>query len=93
MLKTFKNSEYKSDRYLCDALIDGIIAHKDLQNEEAYKELDLCLKDTWESSVVNKAQWSAYFLNLQKILIYAGKLERSWILAVVLVWVFCCCMR
>ena len=66
MLKTFKNSEYKSDRYLCDALIDGIIAHKDLQNEEAYKELDLCLKDTWESSVVNKARWSAYFLNLQK---------------------------
>lgn len=66
MLKTFKNSEYKSDRYLCNALIDGIIAHKDLQNEEAYKELDLCLKDTWESSIVNKARWSAYFLNLQK---------------------------
>ena len=65
-LQHFIDSPYKSDNYLVDAVIDGIWRHPDLQNEEAYKELDLCLSDTWISSQVNKAQWSAYFLNLQK---------------------------
>ena len=67
-LEKFLNSEYKSDRYLVNAVIDGIKRHKDLQNEEAYRELELCLQDTWVSSQVNKAQWSAYFLNLQRII-------------------------
>jgi DNA polymerase III, alpha subunit len=49
-------------------VIDGIKQHEDLQNEEAYKELDLCLQDTWISSQVNKASWAAYFLNLQRII-------------------------
>lgn len=67
-LKKFKNSEFLSDRWLVGAVIDGIANHKDLQNDEAYKELELCLEDTWISSQVNKAQWSAYFLNLQRII-------------------------
>lgn len=67
-LKLFNESPYKSDNYLVDAVIDGIDKHPDLQNEEAYKELNLCLEDTWISSQVNKAQWSAYFLNLQKVI-------------------------
>ena len=68
MLKTFSESPYKADRYLADAIIDGIKRHPDLQNEEAYKEIDLCLEDTWISSEVNKARWSAYYLNLQNII-------------------------
>ena len=66
-LKKFVDSSYKSDNVLVDALIDGIKAHEDLQNEKAYEAINTCLNMTWESSEVNKAQWSAYYLNLQKI--------------------------
>ena len=65
-LQKFVESPYRSDRYLVDAIIDGIENHPDLQNEEAYAELEDNLQRTWESSEVNKARWSAYFLNLQK---------------------------
>ena len=64
MLETFANSEYESDRYLVDAIWDGIVRHKDLQNQEAYDEINACLEDTWVSSEVNKARWSAYYLKL-----------------------------
>lgn len=65
-LEKFLNSEYKSDKYLVNAVIDGIKRHPDLQNEEAYAALEDNLQRTWESSEVNKARWSAYYLNLQK---------------------------
>ena len=68
MLETFANSEYESDRYLVDAIWDGIVRHKDLQNQEAYDEINACLEDTWISSNVNNARWSAYYLNLQNII-------------------------
>ena len=67
-LINFIKSIHKADNQLALALIDGIEKHSDLQNEEAYKALDECLSMTWESSQVNKALWSAYFLNLQKII-------------------------
>lgn len=67
-LINFIKSIHESDRQLVLALIDGIEKHEDLQNEQAYKALDECLGMTWESSRVNNAQWSAYFLNLQKII-------------------------
>lgn len=67
-LNSFIKSDYEADRQLVLALIDGIEKHEDLQNDQAYKALDECLSMTWESSQVNKAQWSAYFLNLQKII-------------------------
>ena len=67
-IKKFVTSPYKADNILIDALIKGIKKHKDLQNEKAYKALNECLEMTWESSQVNNAQWSAYFLNLQKII-------------------------
>ena len=67
-LQDFYYSEHDSDYKLALALIDGIKKHEDLQNEEAYKALNECLEMTWESSEVNKAQWSAYFLNLQHII-------------------------
>ena len=65
-LDKFIKSEHKSDKYLVDAVIEGIKTHKDLQNDEAMAELEDNLQRTWESSEVNKARWSAYFLNLQK---------------------------
>jgi len=64
----FIKSEYKADRTLVMALIEGIKKHEDLQNVDAFDALNECLEMTWESSQVNKAQWSAYFLNLQKII-------------------------
>ena len=67
-LEKFLNSPYTADRELFFAVIDGIKKHEDLQNDKAYAALNECLEMTWESSQVNKAQWSAYFLNLQKII-------------------------
>ena len=68
MLETFLDSKYEADRYLVNAVIDGIKRHKDLQNKEAYDEINACLEDTWVSSNVNNARWSAYYLNLQNII-------------------------
>lgn len=68
MLETFAESEYESDRYLVKAIIHGIDIHLDLQNQEAYDEINACLEDTWVSSNVNNARWSAYYLNLQNII-------------------------
>ena len=68
MLQTFYNSEYEADRYLVNAVLDGIKRHKDLQNQAAYDEINACLEDTWVSSNVNNARWSAYYLNLQNII-------------------------
>ena len=67
-LEKFFLSENKADQQLVYALIDGIEKHNDLQNEEAYNELNSNLEITWKSSEVNKAHWSAYFLNLQHII-------------------------
>ena len=68
MLGTFRNSTYGADRYLSYAIINGINKHPDLQNKEAYDEINACLEDTWVSSNVNNARWSAYYLNLQNII-------------------------
>ena len=40
--------------------------------KESYDEINDNLRITWVSSEVNKAHWSAYFLNLQKII------DRCW---------------
>ena len=66
--KTFLNSDYVGDRVLVKAIISGILSHSDLQNKEAYDEINSNLETTWISSNVNKAHWSAYYLNLQKII-------------------------
>lgn len=68
MLENFWKSEYDGDKYLANAIIDGINRHKECDNQESYDEINECLKMTWESSEVNKAHWSAYFLNLQRII-------------------------
>ena len=67
-MKKFMESDFEGDHILCDAIIAGIESHPDLQNEEAYNEINSNLEMTWISSEVNKAHWSAYYLNLQKII-------------------------
>ena len=67
-IEKFITSPYHEDNVLVNAVIDGISAHEDLQNQEAYKAINECLEMTWISSEVNKARWSAYYLNLQKII-------------------------
>jgi DNA polymerase-3 subunit alpha len=68
MLNTFAKSEHNADRMLVYAIIDGIESHPDLQNQRAYDEINMNLEMTWVSSNVNNARWSAYYLNLQKII-------------------------
>jgi len=68
MLETFSKSEHEADRYLVNAIIEGIYHHPDLDNQDAFDEINACLEDTWVSSEVNKARWSAYYLNLQNII-------------------------
>ena len=68
MLETFLNSEHPADRKLVFAILDGINNHPDLQNQQAYDEINMNLEMTWVSSNVNNARWSAYYLNLQKII-------------------------
>lgn len=67
-IEKFIKSPYRSDNVLVNAIIDGIYEHEDLQNKEAYGAINECLEMTWISSEVNKARWSAYYLNLQKII-------------------------
>lgn len=66
-LEKFWNSEYEGDNELADAICLKLMEDKTLQNKETYDEINACLEMTWISSEVNKTHWSAYFLNLQKI--------------------------
>lgn len=66
-LKTFMESDYVGDHRLCDLIVTSIEEHEDLQCQEAYDEINSNLEATWKSSLANKVHWSAYFLNLQKI--------------------------
>lgn len=67
-LKKFLASDKKANQELVYATLEGIRKHSDLQNDEAYAAIEECLDMTWVSSEVNKAEWSAYYLNLQKII-------------------------
>ena len=67
-LKNFYESDFDGDNLLAVKVIEKISGDITLQTEEAYAELNSNLKTTWISSEVNKAHWSAYFLNLEKIL-------------------------
>lgn len=68
MLETFNRSDFIGDRELVKAVLDGIESHPDLQNQRAYDEINSNLEMTWISSEVNKAHWSSYYLNIQKII-------------------------
>ena len=67
-LKDFLKSDFEGDQVLARSIIARIQDDERLQNEETYQEVNNNLDATWESSKVNKANWSAYFLNLQRII-------------------------
>ena len=67
-LGTFWSSDYEGDQELADAIVLRINSDERLQNFEIYDAVNECLEMTWISSEVNKTHWSAYYLNLQKII-------------------------
>ena len=68
-LKTFmEDSDYEDDHKLCKLIIDKLNEDERLRTKESYDEINDNLRITWVSSNVNKAHWSSYFVNLQKII-------------------------
>lgn len=67
-LENFWDSDYEGDQELADAIVLRLEKDKRLQTTEIYDAVNECLRMTWISSEVNKAHWSAYYLNLQKII-------------------------
>lgn len=67
-LKTFYDSDFIGDKRLVELIVDKISLDPRLQTKEIYDEINDNLRITWVSSKVNKAHWSAYFLNLQQII-------------------------
>lgn len=68
--KNFKKSKDVADRTIIRAIVDALERKEDLQNKRAMEEINLNLQMIRESSKVNKASWSSYLLNLQKIVDY-----------------------
>lgn len=64
-LKIFAKSSYISDVVMARLIVDKLESDERLRNKETYQELNSNLQTTWISSEVNKARWSAYFINLQ----------------------------
>ena len=67
-MKTFMESDYVGDHHLCDAISLALSKDEKLQTQNIYDAINECLEMTWISSEVNKTHWSAYYLNLQKII-------------------------
>ena len=67
-LGRFIDSDFDGDRVMADLIINKLTNNPELQNQKSYDALDNNLEMTWVSSEVNKAHWSAYFLNLRGIL-------------------------
>ena len=67
-LNRFWESDYEGDQELADAICLKLMEDERLHDFKIYDAIDECLKMTWISSEVNKTHWSAYYLNLQKII-------------------------
>lgn len=67
-LKYFENSSFEGDKRLIRIIIDKLETNSRLQNQKTYDEINDNLRIVWISSETNKAHWSSYFLNLQKII-------------------------
>ena len=67
-LKTFLESDYIGDNVLAKLITEKVATDETLQNQKTYDEIEVNLDDTWRSSLMNNAHWSAYFLNLQHII-------------------------
>ena len=59
MLNQFLESEYEEDNLLAKLIMNIIEEDEQYQTFETYAEIDACLNDTWISSEVNNARWSA----------------------------------
>lgn len=68
MLKTFVESDYEGDKIMAFHIVEKLESDPTLQNKETWAAVEDNLDKTWESSIINKAHWSAYFLNLQGII-------------------------
>lgn len=66
--KYLMESDFHGDNLLGRMILQGIKEDKTLQNQQTYDEVNLELDLIYQSSIVNKAHWSSYFLNLQKML-------------------------
>lgn len=67
-LKLFAESGYDGDRILAQMVVSKLEEDSRLKTQEIYDEINQNLDATWKSSEVNNTHWSAYFLNLQKII-------------------------
>ena len=67
-LTQFWESDYEGDNELADAIVLRIQQDERLRDQKIYDAVNECLEMTWVSSNVNKTHWSAYYLNLQKII-------------------------
>ena len=67
-LEKFAESEYEGDKMLAAHIVERLEEDERLCTKEIYDAINECLEMTWVSSNVNKTHWSAYYLNLQKII-------------------------
>ena len=67
-LKKFVESDYEGDRLLACHIVERLEDDESLWGEHVWAAVEDNLDKTWESSLVNKTHWSAYFLNLQRII-------------------------
>lgn len=65
-MRTFLDSDFEGDQRMVKLVINKFESDERLRNQEHYDMINSNLETTWISSNVNKAHWSAYFLNLQK---------------------------
>ena len=67
-LEKFLLSDYEGDRRMASLIIRQLVEDERLRADNIYDAINECLEMTWISSEVNKTHWSAYYLNLQKII-------------------------
>ena len=67
-LRKFAESDYEGDKLLAYHIVEKLEEDDSLWGEKVWAAVEDNLDKTWESSLVNKTHWSAYFLNLQRII-------------------------
>lgn len=67
-LEKFLLSDYEGDKVMANQIIECLEKDERLHEQKIYNAINECLEMTWISSEVNKTHWSAYYLNLQKII-------------------------
>ena len=67
-LEKFLLSDYEGDNRMAGLIVRRLVEDERLRTDNIYDAINECLEMTWISSEVNKTHWSAYYLNLQKII-------------------------